>query len=317
MDVIYILQHYIYILKHIISDDRYYSIIVLVYLAVMLPLVIYSRKCFWKLVCKASGRTAEEVSQKKRELIAQRTGSVSRASDSGFSLYLQELAPNQGAVLILYKIYGLSIFPLIASIAEFVLSLLNSNFKRMIPYFLLAVPIVSLAMLIGAKIGMKHEFRYVEKKNNRTPSYYLSLVMRIVFAIIFCAAGVWFMVAGVNIYNEQVSQKDWPETTAVIFSETVKGSYIYYYSYNVDDQTHYGRIESKGDAHNAGEILTVKYNPKDPDQSTHILEPHISTIIVNGIGGLFFIGVGVYVYFIDKIHERRVARAKMKYGNQQ
>ena len=317
MDFIYILQHYIYILKHIISDDRYYSIIVLVYLAVMLPLVIYSRKCFWKLVCKASGRTAEEVSQKKRELIAQRTGGVSRASDSGFSLYLQELAPNQGAVLILYKIYGLSIFPLIAAIAEFVLSLLNSNFKRMIPYFLLAVPIVSLAMLIGAKIGMKHEFRYVEKKDGRTPSYYLSFVMRIVFAIIFCVAGVWFMVAGVNIYNEHVSQKDWPETTAYIYSETVEGDYVYYYNYSVDDQTYFGSIETTGDAHNAGEILTVKYNPKDLAQSTDNLEPHISTIIVNGIGGLFFIGVGVFVVFIDKIHERRVAHAKLKYGNQQ
>ena len=54
-------------------------------------------------------------------------------------------------------------------------------------------------------------------------------------------------------------------------------------------------------SHNAGEILTVKYDPKDPAQSTDNLEPHISTIIVNGIGGLFFIGVGVFVVFTDKI----------------
>ena len=314
MDFIYILQHYFYILKHLLSDERYYTFFVLFYLVIMLLLVIYSRKCFWKLICRASGRTVDEVNQKKRELVAQRTGHVTRANDSGFSLYLQELAPNQDAVIVLYKIYGLCIIPYIISIAVFVLSFLNSNYKRIIPYFLLAVPVVSIAMLIGAKIGLKHEFHYVEKKDDRTPLYFPSLVLRIIFAIIFCIAGVWLMIAGVNIYNEQVSQTDWIETTAYIYSEDFDSKYIYYYSYNVDDRTYYDKIETKGDAHNAGEYLTVKYNPKDPAQSTNNLKPYISTIIVNGLIGLLLIGMGLIVGFSDKIHDYRVKRAKMKYN---
>ena len=313
MDYIYVLQHYFYVLKQFFSDQRYYTIIVTVYLVAMLPLIIYSRKCFWKLVCTASGRSVNEVNQKKKELIAQRTGGVSRANDSGFSLYLQELAPNQDAVLILYKVYGLCIIPLIVSIAVFVLSLLNSNYKRIIPYFLFAVPVVSLAMLIGAKIGLKHEFRYVEKKDDRTPFYYPSLVFRIIVAIIACVAGIWLMVAGVKIYNEQVSRKDWTEATAYIYSETIEAEYVYYYSYNVGNQTYFNKIESLGDAHNAGESLTVKYNPEDPTQSTDILEPQISAIIVNGLIGLWIIGMGLIVGFSDKIHDYRVARAKAKY----
>lgn len=314
MDYIYILQHYIYLLKQIISDQRYYTIIVTIYLVAMLPLMIYSRKNFWKLICKASDRTAEEVSQKKKELIARRTGSVSRANDSGFLLYLQELAPNQDAVLVLYKIYGLCIVPMIASVFVFALSLLNSNYKRMIPYFLLAVPVVSLAMLIGAKIGLKHEFRYVEKKDDRTPFYYPSLVLRIMVAIIACIAGIWLMVTGVKIYNEQVSHKDWIATTAYIYSEAIEVKYVYSYSYSVDDQTYYDKIECAGDAHNAGEFLTVKYNPENPTQSTDILEPQISAIIVNGLIGLWIIGMGLIIGFSDKIHEHRVERAKMKYN---
>lgn len=58
----------------------------------MFLLVIYSRRCFWKLICRAANRTVAETYQKKKELIAKRTGSASRNDNSGFMSYLQELA---------------------------------------------------------------------------------------------------------------------------------------------------------------------------------------------------------------------------------
>lgn len=301
-----------YQIKDLITDERYYVLIAFVCLLVSVLLVSLSRKCFWKLVCKASGRTAKEVFEKRRQIIAERTGGASRVDDTNFVIYLQKNAPNRDALTMLYNIHKFALLPLVASIMLFALSLWSG--KPIMLFFVLTAFsfLVSVALLVAAVAGKNHEFKYVEKQSTNRHFDYFFLIC-IIFAVIMCLFGIYNILTGVKMYNNQLKYNDWIKTQAFIIGEQkeTKG-YTYSYRYNTDKTMYYGEIHCSGKAYEAAQIIEIKYNPESPEQSTALIKPRLSVLIVNGVGGLAFIGMGIAALFSRKIYNSYCERHNIK-----
>lgn len=136
-------------------------------------------------------------------------------------------------------------------------------------------------------------------------------VANFLFGIIFFCGAIYLLVNGFSNYIERAKQGDWLETGAVVISvnestensgvglrhTTYRTVYDVEYQYDVDGNKYIGTIYHSSDKKEVGEIFKIKYNPADPNKSTHQLEEDGGYILM-GILGLVLIGaIGLLLMF--------------------
>lgn len=120
---------------------------------------------------------------------------------------------------------------------------------------------------------------------------------------IFTAMIILFGLSGVGSYLNQLNQQDWIKTEAIVkesaFSRLKSTGgrhsrklYNVKYVYTVDGIEYEGIIEDTPFPQNSGTEITVKYDEENPNNSTDILEPSLSALLINivmTVGGSFFV----------------------------
>lgn len=114
-------------------------------------------------------------------------------------------------------------------------------------------------------------------------------------------------------YCIQLGQNDWIETTAIVTyvseinTRTSRGSrrtdYDIYYTYAINGKEYDGKIDDINRSFPIGDKINIKYDPNEPDKSTHITEPAISVLIMGvifGVCGLIWIGSHVRSIISEK-----------------
>jgi len=289
--------------KNYIINNENSAVIILLYFLVMLAFTFLCRKYFWRLVCKAADRTVDEVAEKKKEIIKTSVGLSSSINGAKLEIFLQSLAPNPNAVMALNSIHSYCLLPAFISIIVSVVNLFNPNAAKFIPVLAIIDTCVCIALLIAAKAGMRHEFKYVETKSDRNAFYYPSIVLQIVIAVMFCIGGFRIAKTGIDMYNEQVEQSKWTKTTATVFSmEKDYDIYKYTYKYTVNGKEYLNYDYLKYKKYANVTTIDIRYNPENASESTTITEPVLSVLTVNVGAGVIFAGIGISQLFVKRIY---------------
>lgn len=139
------------------------------------------------------------------------------------------------------------------------------------------------------------------KQNKSLFSYFrfMGYVMMIV--------GIYLIVNGIKDYAEQSRQNDWLTTQATVtdvsshvvrFHGSGNRSRTYYtlvYEYTVNGETYTGKSGQLSSPRLVGDVITVKYDPEAPEESTTTLSPHTRDLVVLLILGTAIAAVGVYL----------------------
>ena len=119
--------------------------------------------------------------------------------------------------------------------------------------------------------------------------------------------GIYLIVNGIKDYAEQSRQKDWIPTQATVtdvsshvvrFHGSGNRSRTYYtlvYEYTVNGETYTGKSGQLSSPRLVGDVITVKYDPEAPEESTTTLSPHTRDLLVLLILGTTIAVVGVYL----------------------
>ena len=124
------------------------------------------------------------------------------------------------------------------------------------------------------------------KQNRKFPLYFrlMGYVMMVV--------GIVLIVNGIKDYAEQSRQNDWLTTQATVTdvsSHVVRShgsgnrSSTYYtlvYEYTVNGETYTGKSGQLSSPRLVGDVITVKYDPEAPEESTTTLSPHTRDLVV-------------------------------------
>ena len=104
--------------------------------------------------------------------------------------------------------------------------------------------------------------------------------------------GIGLIVNGIKDYAEQSRQNDWLTTQATVTdvsSHVVRShgsgnrSSTYYtlvYEYTVNGETYTGKSGQLSSPRLVGDVITVKYDPEAPEESTTTLSPHTRDLVV-------------------------------------
>ena len=119
--------------------------------------------------------------------------------------------------------------------------------------------------------------------------------------------GIYLIVNGISDYAEQSRQNDWLTTQATVTdvsSHVVRShgsgnrSSTYYtlvYEYTVNGENYTGKAGQLSSPRLVGDVITVKYDPEAPEESTTTLSPHTRDLVVLLILGTAIAAVGVYL----------------------
>ena len=119
--------------------------------------------------------------------------------------------------------------------------------------------------------------------------------------------GIYLIVNGIKDYAEQSRQNDWLTTQATVTdvsSHVVRShgsgnrSSTYYtlvYEYTVNRETYTGKSGQLSSPRLVGDVITVKYDPEAPEESTTTLSPHTRDLVVLLVLGTAIAAVGVYL----------------------
>lgn len=119
--------------------------------------------------------------------------------------------------------------------------------------------------------------------------------------------GIYLIVNGIKDYTEQSRQNDWLTTQATVTdvsSHVVRShgsgnrSSTYYtlvYEYTVNGENYTGKSGQLSSPRLVGDVITVKYDPEAPEESTTTLSPHTRDLVVLLILGTAIAAVGVYL----------------------
>lgn len=86
------------------------ALFTIIYFIVMLIVTFFSKKNLWKTVCKASGRTIQEINEKKKEFFGSST--TGRALQMNFEIWMSSNAVDKEKFVKLYNLYRMSIIPI-------------------------------------------------------------------------------------------------------------------------------------------------------------------------------------------------------------
>lgn len=119
--------------------------------------------------------------------------------------------------------------------------------------------------------------------------------------------GIYLIVNGIKDYAEQSRQNDWLTTQATVtdvsshvvrFHGSGNRSSTYYtlvYEYTVNGENYTGKSGQLSSPRLVGDVITVKYDPEAPEESTTTLSPHTRDLLVLLILGTTIAVVGVYL----------------------
>lgn len=139
-------------------------------------------------------------------------------------------------------------------------------------------------------------------KQNRSLFAYFRIMGYVMMIV-----GIYLIVNGIKDYAEQSRQNDWLTTQATVTdvsSEVVRfhGSgnrsrtyYTLVYEYTVNGETYTGKSGQLSSPRLVGDVITVKYDPEAPEESTTTLSPHTRDLVVLLILGTAIAAVGVYL----------------------
>lgn len=116
----------------------------------------------------------------------------------------------------------------------------------------------------------------------------------------FICASIYFLFHGIYSYARQFDQTDWKTTTATVVNvdrrrngHTHNYYYDIYYQYEAGGNVYNGAVYGINVSRKIGETFNVKYDPEDPSDSTHYLEPTFSTVVSGILGFVVFGGIGL------------------------
>lgn len=119
--------------------------------------------------------------------------------------------------------------------------------------------------------------------------------------------GIVLIVNGIGDYAGQSRQKDWIPIEATVtdvsshvvrFHGSGNRSSTYYtlvYEYTANGETYTGKSGQLSSPRLAGDVITVKYDPEAPEESTTTLSPHTRDLVVLLVLGTAIAAVGVYL----------------------
>ena len=119
--------------------------------------------------------------------------------------------------------------------------------------------------------------------------------------------GIYLIVNGIKDYAEQSRQNDWLTTQATVTdvsSHVVRShgsgnrSSTYYtlvYEYTVNGENYTGKSGQLSSPRLVGDVITVKYDPEAPEESTTTLSPHTRDLVVLLVLGTAIAVAGVYL----------------------
>lgn len=132
-----------------------------------------------------------------------------------------------------------------------------------------------------------------------------NLKLGVLMGWIFMAAALMNLVSGIKLYTRQLQQRDWIVTQAVVTQVTQKirssgtrrhrTHTTYYYAdylFTIDGTDFTGTTAGSVTYRVTGEKLPVKYDPDRPDDSTEVLEPQTTDLMINLGACVFFGGLG-------------------------
>lgn len=139
-------------------------------------------------------------------------------------------------------------------------------------------------------------------KQNRSLFKYFRFIGYVMMIV-----GIYLIVNGIKDYAEQSRQNDWLTTQATVtdvsshvvrFHGSGNRSRTYYtlvYEYTVNGETYTGKSGQLSSPRLVGDVITVKYDPEAPEESTTTLSPHTRDLVVLLILGTAIAAVGVFL----------------------
>lgn len=141
-----------------------------------------------------------------------------------------------------------------------------------------------------------------------------------IMGIIILIQGVRMIGEGVYNYIDEHNQQDWISTSAYVvdisreYSSSSKRhgdsrtSYDITYQYEVGGETYSGMLYNMGQAMALGDNVEIKYDPELPEDSTYILEPSLSNLVIFLVFGAVLTVIGFFMSgawaFIYKIRRK-------------
>lgn len=121
----------------------------------------------------------------------------------------------------------------------------------------------------------------------------------VILSVAFIVYGIYCFGYGVKAYAQQLEQQDWTRTTAEVIAVKSKrdGRTKFYdiaYEYAVDGDVFSGIADGELHSKEPGDSIEIKYNPDSPKDSTSLLEPRISVVIMNFLGMVVFCLMGTF-----------------------
>ena len=138
-----------------------------------------------------------------------------------------------------------------------------------------------------------------------------------IMGIVILIQGIRMMGEGVYNYIDEHNQQDWVSTSAYVvdisreYSHSSKRSSYSYditYQYEVGGETYSGMLYNMGQPMALGDSVEIKYDPELPEDSTYILEPSLSNLVIFLIFGAVLTVIGFFMSgawaFIRKIRRK-------------
>lgn len=119
------------------------AIFTLAYFIVMLIITILSKRNLWKAVCKASGRTIQEIREKKKEFYSSST--TGRTLQMNFESWMSGNAADKERFNKLYNLYRISIIPNIIFLILSFIGLTTHTFDKVLFVGYFIVPVFAVA----------------------------------------------------------------------------------------------------------------------------------------------------------------------------
>ena len=134
--------------------------------------------------------------------------------------------------------------------------------------------------------------------------------------------GIYLIVNGISDYADQSRQNDWLTTQATVTdvsSHVVRShgsgnrSSTYYtlvYEYTVNGENYTGKSGQLSSPRLVGDVITVKYDPEAPEESTTTLSPHTRDLVVLLILGTAFAAIGFFFSGVLELLRRLLQKGR-------
>ncbi len=168
------------------------------------------------------------------------------------------------------------------------------------------------------------DFTPGERLGNKQPSKFSKFlpIIPITFGVIFIFASIYFAYIAIDTFREQYEVKDWPVKMASVtdvaehrgilkgknqFSLKAITLYDIEYEYSTGYDWYKGVITDSPDNMETGDKFDIKHSPDSPEISTTVIEePDIQVLIINLIGALFFLIIGLRLTGIINFLQKRI-----------